>query len=143
MKHVSEHFIRSDDFRPKIEEVKYTRITFTLPEHLVCFGDEFEELAHRKVPYEEQHLLGLMLRIARHNGYRVKKLLLEELFRGMNEWGLFDDEDAEELRQFVDEGIREYHIHGPFDAKSYEMHRAEYLASKAGSSEPSLAEKAA
>ena len=34
MKHVSEHFIRSGDFRPKIEEVKYTRITFTLPEHL-------------------------------------------------------------------------------------------------------------
>ena len=80
-----------------------------------------------------------MLSIARHNGYRVKKLLLEELFRGMNQWGLFEDEDEEELRQFVEEGIQEYHVHGPFDDQRW----AEYLAARVEANDPKENEKAA
>lgn len=138
MDHVSQRFIRTEDFRPKIEDVDYVRMTFTLPKHLVCFGDDYEELAHRKVPEDEGRLLGLMLCIARHNGYRVKKLLLEEIFRGMNQWGLFEDKDAEDLRQFVEDGIREYHVHGPFSAESYQ----EYLAPKVEDEEEEPAEDA-
>jgi hypothetical protein len=118
---------RTHDFRPKIEDQNYVSMNFTLPSHLVCFGDQYEELAHRVVPEEERRLLGLMLRITRHNGYRIKKLVLDELFKGMNEWGLLDDKDAEELLSFVEDGIREYHVHGPFDEKTW----AEYLATKA------------
>lgn len=139
MEHVSERFIRTEDFRPKIDDVDYVRMTFTLSKRHVCFNDDYEELAHRKVPEDEMRLLGLMLSIARHNGYRIKKLLLEEIFRGMNQWGLFEDEDAEDLRQFVEDGIREYHVHGPFDEQGW----AEYLARKAEAIDPIEPEAAA
>lgn len=143
MKLTQDAYFRTEDFSPMIEDVGFTRFTFTVPTDIVCYGDYRDDLQHPTEPAEERLLLGLMLYLTRHNGHRVTKLLLERLFEGMNAWGEFDDKDAEELRQFVDAGIREYHVHGPFDAKSYETHRAEYLASKVGASEPSFAEKAA
>ncbi len=138
MQLVSDPSIRIEDFRPKIEEVNYVRMTFTLPEHHVCFGDLYDELAHRKVPEDERRLLGLMLTLTRHNGYRVKKLLLDELLFGMGEWGLFEDADAEELIRFVEAGIREHHVHGPFSEEGYEK----YLASKVEDEEKNPAEAA-
>lgn len=139
MERVSKRYIRTEDFRPKIEDVDYVRMTFTLPKHLVSFYDEFDELEHRNVPEDEMRLLGLMLSIARHNGYCIKKLLLQEVFRGMNQWGIFEDEDAEELLQFVYKGIRQYHVHGPFDDRSWDQ----YLASIGEDIDPIESERAA
>ncbi len=139
MELVSKRYTRTEDFRPKIEDENYVRMTFNLPEHFVCFADYYGELEHREVPQEERRLLGLMLRIARHNGYLVKKLLLEEIFRGMNQSGLFEDEDAEDLRQFVEEGIQEWHVHGPFNDQKW----AEYRGTRGDAKDPKVNEQAA
>ncbi|WP_417267092.1 hypothetical protein [Celeribacter baekdonensis] len=139
MELVTESYIRTQDFRPVVEDLEYTRITFTLPKNIIGFTDRYDEMEHREVPVDERRLLGLLLCITRHTGYRIKKRLLEELFLSISEWDdLFEDADAEELVRFVEACIREHHVHGPFSAKGYE----DYLASKVNDEEEDPAEAA-
>lgn len=139
MDHVTERYFRTQDFRPVVEDLEYTRVTFTVPKDVISFIDRYDELEHREVPADERRLLGLLLCITRQTGYRIKKRLLEELFLSISEWDdLFEDGDPEELVGFVESCIRDHHVNGPSSAKGYE----DYLASKLNDEEEDRAEAA-
>jgi len=142
MDHVTERHFRTQDFRPAVEDLEYTRVTFTVPKDIISFIDRYDELEHREVPPEEQRLLGLLLCITRQTGYRIKKLLLEELFLSISEWDyLFEDGDPEELVGFVgfvEACIRDHHVNGHSSAKGYE----DYLRSKVEEREEDAAKAA-